>query len=1303
MIDAAGDVTFQQRAALWGQAYEVLVKRGVLAFLLEKKVITKAHPQLIPWQSFRLFEIRTRLVRELGVLDDNTVDVIDAAVEHMALTAFGVGYTTMREYLRAHNLQLEGGTLSVKALWCPLTLPGQSTAGRESRETICSAFHAEFGLAGVVDPGLASKGMPANSDFTLWLSSKSKDDLLLVQEYSYDMPFELGDFREQGAHLDELLRHRRLLDSRSVFARVSAEVSEEAFELSDDIKNHLGALTGKNKPFYKLCQASGYAESTVSWLQRNGVLSKACNARALAITPNGLESIAAKFGLGDVKEPRRLLMEQMGSAYRGAVKLPDGDQDGLNNEIQAVFLGVLRKLPKALKDGMKGLSAPPVAGQNYCVEFEENVPEFANPMDQFTITKALELIGDDPVADAYFEGSAKDAIGDVMLEMARGTDSLSLRDVHAASIVAGMRKTQRGKLNVIALEGNPGIGKTTAVRKYLEKQEAGFLFLYVSPRVIINRDVTKSLARSDGEPTGILTVTTHAKLIASAERWHKEQVQAGLDTSRHVEGAVVVDGVANLIKPNGSILVIDPFQEQEIENTHASSRLTKTTLSENEELVQDRPLIGVLAGMARTTRELLELNGDVNRVVMTAALQGFREKGGGRTTMDALSNLFKNPASKLAGVNERSEFANRISNVVVMVDELAGDGAGAPFVHGVAKWLQNEFLKCFEEVKQTTPFSVTLVISDASLGNEVVLDRYLAAGDRTPDKILVSKSFGKQPFRIAVNDIKVDRTKCRTLHVMTNSFPASRLSIRYKINLTSVQAELMSNGIMESPRQAVRRVSADALLESARVEILKAVDAGASQVIYFAQDKVFLSDLKNSLAQLERTGLDADNVQVLDASVPGWKRTELVEPATRDKVRVFLMTSSGARGVSFPLTDWIIASVPRFNIESALMEIAQLIYRGRGMYTDTHGVEVSGDNVPRQLVMLVDDFTIETPEGLDKRQWLRQSIDLMTLLVMLRATIHTRITGDAALRQPLALVPVGAVGLEELVSLMSQNVQRFITEAQVFVRRHPAADNVGAVKQAQTNVIELFSRTRLQAVSQKGMDCRTMVEADQLRGLSDRTCLAISPLLVAADVGYSIADHIFFAGPCILENWEAFTKQESFTFEGHQTQVEELSKALLSQLYAIDKDRSISSSLREPAANLFRLLKRDKQGAANEFKTLKDLKSPNTWVSIPTGYLQFLHDDKTREGVAFQVQDPELWRDALGRTLLATNASMPPIARYQTYPWAASVGEANPLRLDIAFDDRYFMASNELNLLNTLLLSNEGEGHGAPGTSSIAG
>lgn len=77
--------------------------------------------------------------------------------------------------------------------------------------------------------------------------------------------------------------------------------------------------------------------------------------------------------------------------------------------------------------------------------------------------------------------------------------------------------------------------------------------------------------------------------------------------------------------------------------------------------------------------------------------------------------------------------------------------------------------------------------------------------------------------------------------------------------------------------------------------------------------------------------------------------------------------------------------------------------------------------------------------------------------------ILTRITGDAGLRQSLALVPVGAVGLEELVTLMSQNVTQFVKEADVTWRRLKDEEKVTLVKRAQGNVTELFSHTKLQA------------------------------------------------------------------------------------------------------------------------------------------------------------------------------------------------------------------------------------------------
>lgn len=1281
------ELTFHQQSVLWGQAYEVLVKRGGLAYLLEQGLVERDHHGLARWRETKLLAVSSTLTTGLELLDESARDVVKAAVRHLSLTAYGVGYTAMRAYIGAARANLKNpDALKVRALWCPLFLPGESTGDEANRSAARDAFRAELGLTGTADPSWSRKGQPANADFLLWLSDSAKADYLLVQEYSFDMVPALRDFREQDAHLEELLRHRRIVDSRSVFARVAAEVEGESFELSDDIKNYLGALTSDNKPFYKLCQACSYAESTAELLRRQGRLTNPCTARALAVTPNGLESLAATFTSAGPSDPRRALMAQMAAAYRGTAKVGDGDDEGLNREIARVFMGVVNKLPSGLRKGMKELAATPEPGQDYVFEFQETVGDFANPAQEFALEDALALVDETSSLEAYFGGSAKSAIGMVMRDSAQGRPTLSLRDVHACAIVAGMQCARPGVVNVLALEGNPGIGKTTAIRKYLGEKRDGFLFIYVSPRVVINRDVTESLARDKtNNPTGILTLTTNAQLIAAAERWHKKQVELGKVVKRTIDGALVADGVDHLLRPSGSVLVLTPAEEEEVDNEYAGTKLGKQTLSEHEDLVKDRPLRGVLATMASTAKELLSLNSAINRLVLTAALQGFRERSNKKTTIEALSSLFANKSSTTAGREERRRFAERMPTIVVMVDELAGDGAGAPFVHAVATWLTNEFIDCFED--EPSPFTVTLVVSDASLGNEVVLERYLNAGDRTPDKVLVSRSDGQRPFRVAATKVKMGSRKRDTLHVMTNSFPASELHVRYRVKLSAVDIQETPTGETETPRQAIRRVAEGAVLAGACSEVLGALRAGARQVIYFAQDKMFLRDLKTELLSHAEAALKDEGVQVLDSSVPGWKRKRLIEPKVRDKVRVFLMTSSGARGVSFPLTDWIVASVPRFNIEAALMEIAQLIYRGRGKYENEYGEEVSRDHVPRQLVMLVDDYVV-SEGGMDRRQWLRQSLDLMTLLVMLRSTILTRITGDAGLRQPLALVPVGAVGVDELISLMSQYVSQFAKEAELFRKTGKNKDLQALAARALANVEDIFSHTKLMGVARKGEDGRTLVKADCVRELLETAASPIGALLPAVKAGgVSVPAHVYFSGPVVVETWRGFDKQEVFAFEGHETQLRNATRQLKAQLYSIDQSREFPGALRIPAVSLLKLLQRDEHDAANEFKTLKQLKSPNTWVAVPAGYYEFMHPEKADDGRPFRLDDHALWQEALGRSLNAGSAVMPPLPRYEAFPWAAAVGEVSPLKLDLVFDDRYFMASNELNLLNTLLLA----------------
>jgi hypothetical protein len=57
---------------------------------------------------------------------------------------------------------------------------------------------------------------------------------------------------------------------------------------------------------------------------------------------------------------------------------------------------------------------------------------------------------------------------------------------------------------------------------------------------------------------------------------------------------------------------------------------------------------------------------------------------------------------------------------------------------------------------------------------------------------------------------------------------------------------------------------------------------------------------------------------------------------------------------------------------------------------------------------------------------------------------------------------------------------------------------------------------------------------------------------------------------------------------------------------------------------------------------------------------------------------------------VSPTATAPVLPYYQAQPYVALVARGDPTGLGRVFDDRYFMASTELNLLNSVLFAAEG-------------
>ena len=239
------------KAELFGRAYELFVKRGVLYCLIERGVVPPDHFALEPWLDFAPADVLSSLYDQLDIVDDAGRQQLRDAIDHIAHCAFLSGYCAIRAWLNA----LPHKPVACKALFAPFALLDQ----RNSKAALCADIIDAFGIPLRHEPErLAEKGMPANADFAIQILDAIGHDHLLVLEFSNLLAPRL-DFTAEAAHIAEVQQRQNLIDARGVFTRIAAEVDGDSFKLSPGIAENLNAFTTSDKPLYKLCQACAYA------------------------------------------------------------------------------------------------------------------------------------------------------------------------------------------------------------------------------------------------------------------------------------------------------------------------------------------------------------------------------------------------------------------------------------------------------------------------------------------------------------------------------------------------------------------------------------------------------------------------------------------------------------------------------------------------------------------------------------------------------------------------------------------------------------------------------------------------------------------------------------------------------------------------------------------------------------------------------------------------------------------------------------------------------------------------------------
>jgi hypothetical protein len=516
-----------------------------------------------------------------------------------------------------------------------------------------------------------------------------------------------------------------------------------------------------------------------------------------------------------------------------------------------------------------------------------------------------------------------------------------------------------------------------------------------------------------------------------------------------------------------------------------------------------------------------------------------------------------------------------------------------------------------------------------------------------------------------------------------------------------VISQPQGEGSPKSARTEIREQRGEALLRQAVEEVFAALKdlPTQQQVILFVQDKLFLRTVRRLLLHPDQLADDDENQQsndrggivlepedigLLDGSVPEWERRQLIEPRVRDRKRVFLMTSSGSRGVSFPLATIIIAFVPRFAIESGFMEIAQLVYRGRG-FSEPTGFD--GDRLDRRIVLLLHDFVV-ADQPVDDRTWLRRKLDLISALVLLRATLMTRITGDADIaNQHAAVVPVGRIGTDELGTSLSVAVRRFIHEGGVYLTEIVPAYLRKLVSDALADAEVLFRDFRWRIRPDVGQ--ATVADRKTMAQLRNRVCAPASLLLAEA----VLPSDAYAVGAVLIERWRDASPDEAFRFDALVDRHDERKRQLVDRCRQIGRSSELPGQLRRSARDVLAVLVRPEDLQQLDFLVRKSNQSRNTWGLLPVDYTRFIqpladHDNSPVR----RLQEPAVWLDGLTRSatsMVSPTATAPLLPYYRAQPYVAVVTRGDTTGLQRIFDDRYFMASTELNLLNTLLFTAE--------------
>ena len=1052
---------------------------------------------------------------------------------------------------------------------------------------------------------LFKKGQAFRAD-TIILVSVRKKYYLCVVDNAIGMSniVNYTDLERLKELFNRAIFQKRSKGSFSNLAVDSSDVTD--MNIDKCLGDYILGLGKKDKPLFKMIQAGSYANSFIKLLLNKGIL-ELKSIESICIVGYTDEEICSS----NLNYNQLDILAMCEDTYREA------DRQNVSTDLidkrQEVFSRIRTNFKRFFEvDGetLKSLMN---------LKLGINIVEFSECYDDYQNT-AQEKFEHNNVVDTF-------------------------RNTHAKQIEKYIGDKN---IDLLFLTGNPGIGKTTAIVEYL-KEEDGYIFLYLSPRTQVNQDIED-------------------KFTKDAKLYDDEMVYltANGNDEKKIKGAAVnvVNFRANnegeytsIVKP---ITFLPNSRERNYEEQSTEFKNINNTLYKQVE----EHSAGVLNRLTKAINYVIA-NQKSNKIIATVAIQSLKVIGHKKTTAEHFKKIFDtiyNEKTDTVNIEAFTHFAKRYPNVILMVDEITGDESGAAFLEELINLVFNKIhRKLPTYLKEKVNFKI--VVADASITNIEVIQKHLKSNSTDSDKVYFKKQKQTERESLSIESFKF-KDKYNAISINTNSYPAKKLHIDYKLYLNmkrvSQTKDIFSKDVITNVNEQMA-IEAVGLLHNKKAE----------QVIIYIQDIARLEDIEKKIIEQYRTCNKDEIVKgkdyiIINSTLSDSQRKEVLK--AKKYAKIVLMTSSASRGLSFPNTTVLLVDIPKFDIEKNIMEILQLIYRGRGD-------ENKDRNEEKYLKFYIGD-TICCKELGDVQSVQNHLISLFTLLIVLKASILTRIYGGCNIsKQNISLVPVGGKGIGATSDMLIESFSSLIKNLQ---KEHYKDRSNKSISDLIEELKVVFGNSVIETQGEVYNNCR-MKNIKQMFYNSWNEGI------------YKLMEFEPFKNPMILGDIMIFKLDKEvgslLNFQrdlvGNILNNGDLIRNMLGKAY---KDPSLSQQLRGELRKAGETLKYFRKNNSKVSMSLKDTtQAADRFVAIPL-VAPFVYDEFESY---IDIEESNTFKDILQsyiRAYYSIGDVLPISDNYEDVPFITFRSASLKNMRNRIYNNRYMFCSSELNLLNLLLV-----------------